>query len=108
MPPDKDIADIAAERALREARERIEQVHKTATEALAKLSDASVVGLSADVLEKFVQRFSEVKLMVAMSSPEVVAEFESRIASSGRELTQEEKTKIIVRISPGSSRVTLG
>lgn len=107
MPPDKDIADIAAERALREARESIEQVHKTATEALAKLSDASVVGMSADVLEKFVQRFSEVKLMVAMSSPEVVVEFESRIASSGRELTQEEKTKIIARISPGSLRVTL-
>ena len=102
-----DIRNLVMERALREARGNLKEVHAAAQTALDKLSEVSLVGLSADELVTVVERFSEVKMMVALSSPEVVEQLQVQMAAMGRELTAEEKAMILAGVAPNSLRVSL-
>lgn len=101
------IRSLVAERALREARGNLQEIHAAAQAALDKLSQVSVVGLSADELVTVVERFSEIKLMIALSSPVVVEQLQAHMAARGRELSAEEKAKILAGVAPGSLRVSL-
>jgi len=102
-----ELHSFEAERSLREARGNLQDIHRRASEALSKLSDVSVAGLGPDELKKVVERYAEIKLMAALSSPQVVAAVEAEIATLGRDLTPEEKSAILARVAPESLKVSL-
>lgn len=113
MPGEKSVArgaevhSLEVEKALREARGNLQDIHRRASEALGKLSDVSIAGLGPEELKKVVERYAEIKLMAALSSPEVVAAVEAEIAVRGRDLTPEEKSTILARVAPASLKVSL-
>lgn len=113
MPEEKSVVpgaavhSLEAEKALREARGNLQDIHRRASDALSKLSDVSIAALGPDELKKVVERYAEIKLMAALSSPEVVAAVEAEIAARGRDLTPEEKSTILARVAPASLKVSL-
>lgn len=105
--PKSKIRNLAAEKALREAKADFGEVHLSAKQTLDKFANESLFGLSNELRLHFIDQFAAVKLMVALSSPPVVKELQSQIAALGRQLTPIEKVEIVSRIAPEALKITL-